>query len=218
MWLWESVVGNIVSFLIIIGAGAAIAYLKRKASDWFGPILYGLVASAVTAVGLFAFAAFTALPRKQVLVTPENLETNVRMWLDDFGDSVKTKPDQSFHFLLSVTLANGNPVQIGRPKANEKYILVAGTVTLAEEHRKMLAQHPAPERDQITRELAIEFARANLDFSLNDPLTKVEIDSRVPITPGLTEDEFMRHVTDVDRGMILANATIVHRLLSAPAK
>lgn len=213
-WLWQGLITNWLSTLLIIGAGAGLALLKTRRPQWVSPVLYGLLGSGSVAIILVAFYGLAAIPKKQrPQTTPENVEANLRVWLDAFGISTRKVTDQDSHFALIVTLNNGTPVAIVRSKKLDRYIVLQSTLTISPEHKTLLDKLSNGQKMQIREELAVEMARAKIGFtiepSLEPSLSGITLTRRVPITTNLAEDTFMERIDEIDEAVILARNTIV---------
>lgn len=209
-WLWQGTFTSILGALFMIACGALFALLKRRGSQWLGVALHGLIGCTLAAVCLFAFASFTALPQRTLLVTPENAETTLRAWLDSFGLSVKRESDPESHFALVVTLSNSTQVAITRPKRQQSYVMFQSLLAVSREHEAMLTRLSEDARDEVLRELVLELARARIGNVLQGPelLKSVRVVRSVPIT-SLSEESLARLLDEIDSGVQLARQAIV---------
>src|SRR5438093_652453 len=116
-WLLQNLVSSVVYAVLALGGGIVLAVLKKRASNWFSPVLYGLCACGLIAISILAFVAFTRIPKEPERITPENIETNIRVWFDHFGISTKRDTNPNAVFSIIATLDNKTPVQVARLRA-----------------------------------------------------------------------------------------------------
>jgi hypothetical protein len=77
-WLWHGIISDWTAALLIAAGSALLAYLTKRGSRGFAPVLYGLAGCALVASTLYFFTAFAALPKQQPQITPKNVESNIR--------------------------------------------------------------------------------------------------------------------------------------------
>jgi hypothetical protein len=211
-WLWQSLVGNILTLFLVSAAGVGVAFLKRRTSSWLFPSLYGLAAAALMAVILICLMGASALPKKQPsLITDDKVESAIRGWLDDFGLSTKVVTDQGLVFGMETNLTNGDPLTIVRLKEHDRYIVVQATLMLAPVHKAILDKLSKEESDQVFRQVNLELALSRIPYQTPEPLTAVTFATRLPLS-GITEDSFIEKVDEVESGIIIARSTIVTEL------
>jgi hypothetical protein len=207
--IWTGIVSNLFYGLLLLGGGTLIAYLRKKQSSWFVPAFWGLGASALILVCIWAWKGIHSFPERRALITSENVEANIKTWLDEFQVSTKNSPNPSEDFGLVATLMNGDPIAIVRLKDHDRYIVFQTTLTISPEHLAMIDKMDSNQRLQLQQDLTTELARAKCDFGLSDPLKTVTLTARIPITPDLTEDEFLSKLDEMDDAIIIARNTIV---------
>jgi hypothetical protein len=133
-WFVRGIITNIVSAILVAGAGVVITVLARNASLWTTPVLYGLSASALLSISILAFRAMVRIPRARTLPTIENIESLVRLWLDNFRLGVRNDPNPETFFRLIVTMDSGTKLVVGRPIGElSGYLIVRGEIT---QHQK----------------------------------------------------------------------------------
>jgi hypothetical protein len=209
---WQSLVTNIVSAMLILGVGALLTILEATNSKWARPTLYGLAGIALMALVIFAFTGRAILSKKQPQTTVENVEANVRVWLDYFGLAVQRADDPQAHFILHVRCGSGIGVTIARPRARDRYLLLLCKVEISKEHQDILAALPKERSARIGEEVNLELARTgvgyNLTFGADGTMTVIQMSKAVPITGSLTEDTFIASVDKVESSVHIAREVV----------
>ena len=65
------------------------------------------------------------------------------------------------------------------------------------------------ETEQLKENLSMELARTKLSYALSDPLKTIMIESRIPITSSLSEDEVIKKIDEIDDVMQLAKVVVI---------
>jgi hypothetical protein len=216
-WLLQGLLSNWLSAVIILAGGALIAYLKQRSSSWLGPAVWGIGGCVLVAIALLCFWGIAAIPKTHPPdVTDKNIEQNIRGWLDDFGLSTKKQQDEpTTIFTLVTTLPNGDPIAIGQLKTHPRYLTIQSTVTISPEHKSVIDKLSKVESDELVAQVNLEMARAKVSNIMTSPLGSVVLVSRLPITSDLTEDEFMRHIDDMDSDISIVRDTVQLRVAAA---
>ena len=210
-WMVQGLATQIVWGLLVLAGGIVIAYLKRTASEWFAPAVYGLAASAIIAIGLYAFMRLISLPgRPTPQITAENVEQNIRAWLDEFSLSSRKLDEPAATFALLITLSNGDLIEVARPKGQyARYIVFRTTIVVDPKIGDMIKQLTPDQAFQLNEEVGSEMARMKISVDpLAVPLTTVGLTSRTPLTRDLTEDSFIEQLDLVEYSMTIARNTI----------
>src|ERR1700687_2932143 len=137
-WLWHAFIARWLWWVLGLAGAGVLGYLKKKHPTWTGPALYGLGGFVLIVAILFIFEARTYLPQREI--TPDNIESKIRVWLTSFGYGYISRQDPQFYFAIQVNLPTNRPVLITRPKNTARYITVSGTVTVTEPHVSLLAK------------------------------------------------------------------------------
>lgn len=213
-WLWQ---GLIVSILAALG-GTTIAFLRKSGSPWATPVLYGLGASALIGVALTAAAVWSIRP--VVLsafpspATPDNIEKNVREWLDHANVEVAKLSNPETYFTLRVRFRNNHLVVIDRPRSDGQSLVLKATTALSEAEQATVKSALQSRVELLEFHLRQELARANVTYSnVAKPFDAMTLEKRLPIR-GLDEYTFRDKLDQVDFGVILVLTTIGSELLS----
>ncbi len=206
---WQDISGNVkFAVLLVLGTGAM---------SWATALIHGLETwQQVILVTLFAlifgwalFATFHAIRPKSdaFIVTPENVESCVRQWLDNFEVTTKklSEPDK-FHFGCLVTYSDTIPILIYRNINRDQYLTIQGTVGLSEGHKVLFDKLSETEKKRFILELRTEISRAKIHTKWEPPL-QITVVRILPITT-LTEGELVDQMDGVHAGMQLVIDTI----------
>lgn len=208
-WLWQSLFARGVAALLALAGAIVLAVLKKRASSWATPALYGLGGFTLIAASIMALSAISALPQQEP-VTPETVEISVRTWCDVFGLNIRREPSEAAsYFSFVITLQDGSPVTVSRIRERDRYLMFTGKIAVSLDHAAAIAKLSKDQQIRLTDELALELARSQLGFTIiGTPVQGVVLAKSVPIGSSLTEDGFARHVDEIDRGIILAREAI----------
>jgi len=205
--LFKGVVPSMVSraiwWLLVLAAGAALGIIKLHWPSLADPMLYGLAGAACVAFLYFAATGRALLARPDT--TPGNVEKNIRTWLDNFGLAVKKEVDPTMYFRLTVTLVNGNPLLVARPKARDHYLTFQSNLTLSPEHQAMMERMSGAQTERVLEELALELGRLQIGHAIQwPPFTGVMLIRLVPITADYTEAKFAASLDEMDLAINVA--------------
>jgi len=209
---FQGLAANIVSAILILGAGAVLTILQATHSRWAEPTLYGMAGICLMAIIIFAFTGRPILSKKQPQTTVENVESNIRAWLDYFGLGVQKRVEPEAHFAFLVTCRSGIGLFVARPKARDHYVVFGSNIELAAEHRDVLAHLPKEKSGRILEEIALELAKTgvgyNLEIQPDGTLTKISLQRTVPITSGLNQDTFIGYVDQLESNTQVAREAV----------
>ena len=210
-WLWQGFISNGLWWLAVLLVGIAVAYIRKKYAGWAPPILYGLGAFLLTAGIMLSIAAWSALPTRQPQITPDNVETNIRAWLDAFSLATKRLPDQPQNvvFLFEVRPKPDMPILVARTRPLDRYLVIQANIDISPLHKALIEKLTEVERAKLFLELSVELARAKIGYEISFPLSKITVMRRVPITNNLTEDVFIDRIGEVETAVNLARQSFV---------
>ncbi len=202
--------GHAVWTVIALAVGTGVALLKVYWPNIASPVLYGLASVTCFAIISFTITGRAVFSKQRPQTTPENLETNIRVWLDNFGLASQKQTNDAACFLIAVTMKNGNPVAIFRPKMGDRYISFQSRVTVSPEHQAPMNAMPRPVQEKVSREVALELVRANIGYTMEGmPISAVTVVKSVVISSALTEDVFVALLDQMDSALNLAKLGIV---------
>ncbi|HSZ02510.1 MAG TPA: DUF2299 family protein [Terriglobales bacterium] len=163
-WLWQGLVSNAVWELLILAAGIAMAILRKRESKWVGPVLYGIVTIASLVVIWFTFTGRPLFSQtRSEVVTPENVEENLKTWADHLAMSLERQPPSEATFFSYIGRTGGprDPINIFRAKEKPGYLQFRATINLAPEHQAALAKLSKQDSTKFLNELDLEMSRLN---------------------------------------------------------
>jgi hypothetical protein len=187
-----------------------LVLLKAHWPALAGPALYGLFAATCIFVLHWAGTGKPLFSRQQPQTTLENIEANIRVWLDNFRLAAKKENHESTHFSIIVTLNNGNPVQVSRYKVTERYLTFQTRLAVSAEHQVPVDAMISTQRDRMMREITLELGRAKIGFTFEGPPFRSIVISKLSIISSkLTEDAFVAILDEMDSAVTLARASTV---------
>lgn len=188
------------TLLIALIPGAFEAHLVRIQSAWSGPVLMALCATALAMIILLAMDAIRRLPPRRVIPSVNNIETCVRMWLDNFRYAVQNAPIPITHFRFIVTVDSGTKMIVVRLREEfTDYLVIRSELDPSNEELKRIEEMTEDERTLIIMEIRLELARRNIGYSgLSLPIEDFGIFKRIPVRDSLTEHEFIAALDEVE--------------------
>ena len=191
--------------LIVCVIWGGVAYLAHIASPWFWPIFYGLVAAALALLCCLGFLVVRRTPRPKVIPSTKNIESCVRLWLDNHKIAVKNDPYPDGHFRFRITLDGGAALTVLRSRTEQPdYVHISCDLGMRGEDIKLLKQFTDDEMTEMLLDIKRELARARVGYSgLVYPPENFMIVRNVPIYPTLSEFAFMSMIFDVEAAMNL---------------
>jgi Uncharacterized conserved protein (DUF2299) len=190
--LWE--------LLLALGMAGLIAYLKATKDKWAGPVLYGLSGFVLVFILGFTLTGHAPLSKEQPQTTSENVETNIKTWVDEFALGILKQSDPDAIFEYMVTLHNGTFVRITRTKEKDTYLTFSERLTVSPADKAVLTSLPVEEQKQIREALELEAARQKMANSIEGfPVVEALVLSKsIPITNNLTDVTFANYVDEMD--------------------
>jgi hypothetical protein len=208
--LFKGVLHNAIWWVLVVLGGALPALLKAYRPLLAGPVAYGLFGATCVFIIHFVGTGRSLFSRQQPQTTPENVEANIRVWLDNFGLAAKKDRLDSAHFCIAITLHSGNGIVVVRQKASERYLLFQSRLGLAPEHQAPVDAMASAQRDQMMREITLDLARARIGYAFEGPpFRSIVLSKSSFITSRLTEDAFVAIIDEMDSAVALARAATV---------
>jgi hypothetical protein len=208
--------GNLAGHPSSTGGLPSVAGLSSKAvfSGIFNLCVVALLTMGVLKLGDLAqldasVRSLEAASRPQI--TPENVETHIRSWLDTFELSAKKVQGPAFIFGYEVG-PQSLPVLVVREKRFERYITIQAVLRVSPEHQAMMTKLTKEQQDQLVGAIILETARAGAGVVYDRKDNTIAVSKRVPITGGLTEYEFVSRLDAVKLATLVANETLVSKL------
>jgi hypothetical protein len=156
---------------------------------------------------------------RTISVTPENVQIRVRQWMDTFHWASQEEPHgNEVYFAYVATLANGRKVRIERTKEFPQYITFSGSITSDKSAQELVDRLSQLERNRLRWEVSLDLSRARIAMFVDENLRLIVVSTRVPITPTLSEAEFISRVDDIDFAIAGALATLALHIPTSAAQ
>ena len=199
-WIEAILQGLLVVVLVALLPGAAVTYLAHINSVWEWPVLQGLAAAALVSIVAVAIKAMMRLPPKRVIVDTNNVEPNVREWLNTFRVGVRNEPTPEAFFRVAATMDSRAVMSICRPRGEfSDYLIVRSDITPTEDEMRLLNAMTPREVARIVLTLRLELARFKVGHSaLVVPLEPFNVFKRIPINDSLTDHTLMMAIEEVE--------------------
>jgi len=175
--------------------------------------MIGYALMSAIAVG---FWVIRALRFSQHEVSANDLESTVRGWLDDFDLSTKPASDPAWSFGLLTTLPDGEQIHIIQMKQHPDFIAFQANLAISAEHQAVLKALPLAYFEKLAQEVVLGVFLANIMLAIRTGLSDVSFFSQLAITTDLTEDDLLKHVSDMNNAIILARKAILLGVERAP--
>jgi hypothetical protein len=213
-WDWRSFFNNMLSnlawWVVLLAGGAVLALLRFYWPLLAEPALYGFVGVTCVAILIFATTGRPIFSKQLPQTTPENVEANVRAWLDSFKISCKKETSPDTYFILLATLNSGNPIGIGRAKAQDRYLSFQARISLSPEHQGPMDRMTPAQIEHTLREITLEFFRTKTNYTLEGPpFRAIVISKALLISARLTEDVFSGILDEMDSAVSMARVVTV---------
>ncbi len=183
--------------------------------SWLSMVLYGMIGYALLSAVLVGFWGIRALRFKQLDVAAGDLEPTLRGWLE--GSGLRTQPasDPAWNFGLLTTLPDGESMYIGQMKEHRRFITFQANLAIAPEDQAILKAMPSAYFEKLAQEVVLKVFLAKMVLAIRTRLSDVSLFSQLAII-NLTEDEFLKHMDDMDNAILLARKIILLGVERAP--
>lgn len=221
-WLVQGLISNLVWEILIVGAGIAMAILRKRDSKLVAPVLYGIVTVACLLVMWFTITGRSLLSHPVEETTADNIEGKVKLWSDDLAISLERTDLQGSYFSYTARLHGSDPVEIFRAKEKPGYLQFQSHISFSPEHQAILAKMSKADFDRATQEVALEVSRISISYAIGEmeqngkPIqTMIGLGKGVPI-PSLNEAAFGDTFDEMTRTVVLVRAATNVILSSRP--
>lgn len=203
-WLWQALVSSVTwEIILFLGGAAVLERLKAKKPEIAAKVQYVLIGLACLMVIMFALTGRAVLSHEQPVTTVENIEQNIKAWIDNDNLTIQKVEDPGAFFEYTIRVQNGTPISFARVKNREKYIEFQANITLAPEHQKMLSKMPKAEAAKVEEEIILELSRSRMGYHFEGttpdlPFQVIAIQKAIPITESLNEATFTDYINQID--------------------
>jgi hypothetical protein len=204
------ILGGIASALFILGFfGFDRAWLQMKAQ---GMKTRFIVLSLLLGVSLSVLGTGLYLKLSRSEITPENVESHVKEWLETFRlTTQKISDPEHLYFGWKITFDDGTAVGLIRSKELNRYLTLEVELVPAPEHKTLFEKLSKEEQHFFLEKLTLEIAKAKVHADMRDSLNSIKIIRLIPITKNLTEsmlldeiDSFYLDEKFVDSWLVMA--------------
>jgi hypothetical protein len=197
------------SDILKFGALALITWLlgraNKKYPNWHVSVRDYVTLFALVAITWFAFTGKGIIQAPST--TPDNVESNIRTWLDTFNYSVRVIKDNppDIIFALEATNVYGQQLVILRPKARDNYIQLQMTAVPPLDYQNRFTKLSESDKKEYLGQVSLEILKARThSFNFVGLPKLVEVSHSIPITNDLNADSFIREVdTEIQNEMIV---------------
>jgi hypothetical protein len=216
-WLakqWQDISGNFkFAVLLLLGTGvmSAVTALTNGLFLWQKVALVALFA-VIFGWALIATVQANRPKSGAVIITPENVESYVRQWLDNFNVAVQKLPkSEKFHFNYKVDYKDRTHLHILHPKERSHYLTILAHFTMPKGYKDLFDRLPEPEKKRFLIGIRTEVSRARIRCGWKSFFEKINIEKLLPITT-LTEGDLIEQLDGVHASQLLVMDTIILRL------
>ena len=101
-------------------------------------------------------------------------------------------------------------------KEHPGFIAFQANLAISAEHQAILKAMPIAYFEKLAQEVVLGVFLANMVLAIRTRLSDVSFFSQLAITTGLTEDDLLKHLDDMDNAIILARKAILLGVDRAP--
>jgi hypothetical protein len=193
---WKSkvaTVGGLICFVI-----TALGFFEIYAKD----VLQAMTVHYIWGIAaLGSFSVFVLGARqwwKNSRITPENVQSRIREWLDALSFNHRPYPWEPWHFGYEVTHPSGPAMFVARTKvAPDSLLFTTKVVGIFPPQRSNFNGLSEAEKQRFYAEIARESARAKINFFSEGDYESISITKSIPISNKLTASTFLEHVNDI---------------------
>jgi hypothetical protein len=171
--LGHNLLANGIWALLVIGGGLAFGYLRARHADKVPIALYAILGATCVAILIFTFTGRGLFVTKPPAVTPENIEENVKSWVEHLGMNIgpANEPDSYFAYMLSLP-NSAQPVEVFRlMKEKPGYLQFKAVVQVAGEHQLAFSKMSPEAVQRISEQLDLDIGRANLGCTFGQAIS-----------------------------------------------
>ena len=190
---------------VLIYGGGIVAFIAFFKNDF--PALWGQLSNMsgrTVLLTLSIIAVMVGLIMKWLdhRVTPRNVKSKIREWLDNFNVSHRVVPWEPWYFRYDITFWDQR-FYVGRPKGGSSLYIELRTAVIQEFSTAYNALPDVAKR-KLGGQITLEIARARIFFARHkDDYSDFSITTLVPITSKLSKTDFFNALVEVYHGATL---------------
>jgi len=182
----------------------------------FSMVLYGMSGYALMGAIVAGLWGIRALRFRQAEVRASSLEPIIRGWLKESDLNTKPASNPMWNFGFLTTLPNGESIHIMQMKEHPGFMTFQANLAISTEHQAILKAMPMVYFEKLAEEIVLAVFLGNVALAIRTRLSGVSFFSKLAITTDLTEDDFLKHVYDIDDAITLARKAIFLGAARAP--
>ena len=225
----QGIVTSILATLLCFGGATMLTWIKTRWPQYGDLVRYWLASAASLAVLWFAMTGYVPFSKRQLQITPDNIEANLKAWFENVGLPFTKANLPDTYFSYAITTRTGTPIQVSRmTKDKPAYLQFASTLMMSPEHQAMMGTLTKDQIETATEEIALELAKTRVGFaiaSMNLPQTgtnatgqtAIILQKSAPIA-GFSESSLGDYVDDMEFTVTLVRATTSLALRRATAQ
>ena len=182
----------------------------------FSMVLYGMAGYTLLSAIVAGLWGIRALCFRKAEVSANRLEPIIRGWLKESDLNTKPASNPMWNFGFLTTLPNGESIHIMQMKEHPGFMTFQANLAISTEHQAILKAMPMVYFEKLAEEIVLAVFLGNVALAIRTRLSGVSFFSKLAITTDLTEDDFLKHVYDIDDAITLARKAIFLGAARAP--
>ena len=208
----KDIIADTVAGLVVL----AVITVWQRLWPNTGPPLSSIAYTAVVVLCVMIIVQLVRWSGRKRPVTPEEIETMIRSWLDAAKYSVRRDPQPNTHFQLRAEMETPQgqrfPLSVAYIVGNEPIITVALKVVLAEDQRSALANLDIQNYNEFLYNLQLELLRMGLSYQgLTKPLSEIIIQNDLDWN-SVTQLDFLKGCFSVRRAHLVISTCLMKAL------
>ncbi|MGD0275198.1 MAG: hypothetical protein ABSB79_03915 [Syntrophales bacterium] len=146
------------------------------------------------------------ITKDERIIASDELQNTLEGWLSHSGYTFTQKIDPEYDFYMVVTVpSREKDIGIGRLKTHPQNISIESRIIICAEYQERIKKLSLTQ----LRNIRIEIDRLRLDYYKINLPNDILLIKRVPITSSLTEDTFIKSITELEVGVDLVMNTML---------
>lgn len=141
----------------------------------------------------------------------ENIQNNIRKWLDNFQTTVQNQPNDLSYFRYMLTMRNGTGIIISRPKNKDTYLWIEAIIIPTQKGMELFNKLSVQQRKELRNEIKIAIAQRDIantsQYTTEDILQLIHLEKYITITD-LTENKLIGTINYTDSTVVLIQGII----------
>lgn len=207
-----------------VGGGIMLAAVKTYLPHIADPLLYGVTGCFLLSIWfvILRIGRRMATIEERMMrgseITPENVDTFVREWTDNFRLGFQRLPEREVpdaHFAFKITLPNTFHALVFRSVIRSKYLTVQATIIPSDQHAAIIAALLPEDKEILNEKVRLELSKASQQYSIEENFRSISVVKQLPIDQELSESTFIAALDHISVGQLLARDALVLGLKKA---